>query len=99
MSDIQKLHKGIKLETKDVFYLLVWAVLFYFTWLFMHGADRFLDLTPQSLGKYFKSVSYTHLDVYKRQVQVVYAVMSLHSAVLNSVAHLNSCLLYTSRCV
>lgn len=54
MSDIQKLHKGIKLEIKDVFYLLVWAVLFYFTWLFMHGAERFLDLTPQSLGKYFK---------------------------------------------
>ena len=57
------------------------------------------------------AVSYTHLDVYKRQVQsVTKAVVLITSCVvvrdvkgtqgnLNSTFHLKTCLLYTSRCV
>lgn len=42
-----------KLQTTDIFPLLIWAFAIFITWTFMHGADHFLDLTPQSLGKYY----------------------------------------------
>lgn len=37
----------------DVFKISLWAVIVYITWSFMHGADHFLTLTPEALGKYF----------------------------------------------
>lgn len=37
----------------DVLLLLLWAGIIYLTWSFMHGADHFLALTPEALGKYF----------------------------------------------
>ncbi|WP_294678451.1 DUF2306 domain-containing protein [uncultured Fluviicola sp.] len=42
-----------KLHTTDIFPLLIWAFAIFITWTFMHGADHFLDLTAQSLGKYY----------------------------------------------
>ena len=53
-------------------------------------------------------VSYTHLDVYKRQVQLYYFPAKTANAKYaivvpgnggNTTAELNDCLLYTSRCV
>lgn len=38
----------------DVFKVLIWAAIVAITWYFMHGADHFLELTPEALGKYFK---------------------------------------------
>lgn len=43
-----------RLSKTDIGPLLLWAVIVFLTWLFMHGADRFLQLTPEALGKYFK---------------------------------------------
>lgn len=37
----------------DVFKILLWMGIVFITWTFMHGADHFLELTPQALGKYF----------------------------------------------
>jgi hypothetical protein len=37
----------------DIFKLLLWAGIVTLTWHFMHGADHFLELTPEALGKYF----------------------------------------------
>lgn len=37
----------------DFILLLSWVLIIFLTWLFMHGADRFLALTPEALGKYF----------------------------------------------
>lgn len=42
-----------KLHTTDIVLFLIWAFVIFITWTFMHGADHFLDLTPQSLGKYY----------------------------------------------
>lgn len=40
-------------STSDVFRILFWAGIIFITWTFMHGADHFLELTPEALGKYF----------------------------------------------
>lgn len=37
----------------DVLILLFWLCIFILTYYFMHGADHFLALTPEALGKYF----------------------------------------------
>jgi hypothetical protein len=37
----------------DLITLLAWAGIVFLTWSFMHGADHFLQLTPEALGKYF----------------------------------------------
>lgn len=37
----------------DIITLLSWASIIFLTWSFMHGADHFLQLTPEALGKYF----------------------------------------------
>jgi uncharacterized membrane protein len=52
-----------KLQTTDIFPLLIWAFAIFITWTFMHGADHFLDLTPQSLGKYndYKWILLAHI--------------------------------------
>jgi uncharacterized membrane protein len=39
---------------RDIFKVLLWAIIVAITWYFMHGADHFLQLTPEALGKYFK---------------------------------------------
>lgn len=46
-------NRKFKLHITDIFPLLIWGLCIFITWTFMHGADRFLDLTPQSLGKYY----------------------------------------------
>lgn len=42
-----------KLTKTDSIPLLIWVIVIFITWTFMHGADHFLDLTPESLGKYY----------------------------------------------
>jgi uncharacterized membrane protein len=44
----------LKLDRKDIVPILLWIVVVFFTWLFMHGANHFLQLTPEALGKYFR---------------------------------------------
>src|SRR5688572_16213421 len=34
--------------------ILFWIAIFLITYSFMRGADHFLELTPEALGKYFK---------------------------------------------
>ena len=46
--------KLLKLEKTDLVPLFIWVLIIFLTWLFMHGADHFLLLTPEALGKYFK---------------------------------------------
>lgn len=46
--------KLLKLDKTDIGPLSLWAIIIFLTWLFMHGADHFLTLTPEALGKYFK---------------------------------------------
>ncbi|MGX5817781.1 DUF2306 domain-containing protein [Chitinophaga lutea] len=38
---------------KDLLPLLIWIGVFFMTWLFMHGADHYLDMTPEALGRYY----------------------------------------------
>lgn len=38
---------------KDGIYVLLWLGILFITWSFMHGADHYLQLTPEALGKYF----------------------------------------------
>ncbi|PST83647.1 hypothetical protein C7T94_14015 [Pedobacter yulinensis] len=47
-------NKRFRFSLADLPLLLVWLVVFYFTWLFMHGADHFLAMTREALGKYFQ---------------------------------------------
>lgn len=48
-----KAGKGFVLNYKDLLPLLIWIGVFFMTWLFMHGADHYLVMTPEELGKYF----------------------------------------------
>ncbi|KAF2519689.1 DUF2306 domain-containing protein [Flavobacterium salilacus subsp. salilacus] len=43
----------LKLDKTDIVPVLIWITILFLTWLFMHGADHFLKLTPEALGKYF----------------------------------------------
>ncbi|NDI97488.1 DUF2306 domain-containing protein [Flavobacterium sp. LaA7.5] len=43
----------LKLDKTDIVPVLIWVTILFLTWLFMHGADHFLELTPEALGKYF----------------------------------------------
>jgi hypothetical protein len=45
---------AFKVTKTDVARVLIWLTVVFLTWLFMHGANHFLTLTPQALGKYFK---------------------------------------------
>ncbi|SKA37735.1 Predicted membrane protein [Chitinophaga eiseniae] len=38
---------------KDGIYVLLWLGILFITWTFMHGADHYLQLTPEALGRYF----------------------------------------------
>jgi hypothetical protein len=42
-----------QLGFRDLLLVILWVSIIYITWTFMHGADRFLTLTPEALGKYF----------------------------------------------
>ena len=46
-----------------------------------------------------QAVSYTHLDVYKRQVIVHDLLRDVLQVEVRGLVHLRVCLLYTSRCV
>jgi hypothetical protein len=46
--------KYLKLDQKDIGPILIWITIIFLTWLFMHGADHFLSLTKEALGKYFE---------------------------------------------
>ncbi|MCF2501989.1 DUF2306 domain-containing protein [Dyadobacter sp. CY107] len=55
MMDNQISNKPVlSLDRSDIVPVLLWAVVVFLTWLFMHGADHFLALTPAALGKYFE---------------------------------------------
>lgn len=43
----------LRLDKGDVMPAIIWIAVVCCTWLFMHGADHFLRLTPEALGKYF----------------------------------------------
>ncbi|HVI47312.1 MAG TPA: DUF2306 domain-containing protein [Chitinophaga sp.] len=38
--------------SKDILYIFIWLGILFITWTFMHGADKYLELTPEALGKY-----------------------------------------------
>ena len=52
-----------------------------------------------SLYEQLDAVSYTHLDVYKRQGQILAMVNYMTQTLLALIVLANICLLYTSRCV
>jgi hypothetical protein len=45
---------SLKIDKTDIIRILLWSAVVFFTWLFMHGVDHFLTLTPEALGKYFE---------------------------------------------
>jgi uncharacterized membrane protein len=45
--------KALILEKSDVLPILLWLIIVFLTWLFMHGAEHYLQLTPEALGKYY----------------------------------------------
>ena len=68
---------------------------------FDDDVTKIVDLEPFLHGPI--SVSYTHLDVYKRQVHGVvnisYPVLNQHGEAIAAMTVPFLCLLYTSRCV
>ncbi len=46
-------NKALKFSISDITPVLIWILVVFITWTFMHGADHFLKLTPEALGKYF----------------------------------------------
>ena len=61
------------------------------------GRENLLFSSPDSIV----AVSYTHLDVYKRQVQALYNIVDsvFVSRLSENAFNAVGCLLYTSRCV
>jgi|SRR5690554_634993 len=49
---MQKIKK-FKFSTTDITPMFIWLLVIFITWTFMHGADHFLELTPEALGKYY----------------------------------------------
>jgi hypothetical protein len=45
--------KEFNLSTTDITPIFIWLLVIFITWTFMHGADHFLELTPEALGKYY----------------------------------------------
>jgi hypothetical protein len=45
--------RQFKLNWTDIFPLLIWISVFFMTWLFMHGADPYLQMTSEALGRYY----------------------------------------------
>ena len=54
MKNLRNATRVLKIDRTDIVPLLIWASVVFITWLFMHGADHFLELTPAALGKYFE---------------------------------------------
>lgn len=50
---MKKMAAENRLVLPDVLRILLWICIVFLTWTFMHGADHFLALTPEALGKYF----------------------------------------------
>lgn len=44
---------SLQLGPRDILPALIFLLVAFLTWSFMHGADRFLAMTPAALGKYF----------------------------------------------
>ncbi|NSL88357.1 DUF2306 domain-containing protein [Chitinophaga solisilvae] len=44
---------GKKLELPDYLKILLWIGIVFITWTFMHGADHYLKMTKEVLGKYY----------------------------------------------
>lgn len=42
-----------QLAAIDSIPLLIWILVFFITWTFMHGADHFLELSPDAMGRYY----------------------------------------------
>ncbi len=55
--------KRITFGVKDITPILIWLLVLFITWTFMHGANHFLELTPAALGKYynFKWILISHI--------------------------------------
>lgn len=45
--------RDFKLKKTDIVPFIIWLLVIFITWTFMHGADHFLELTPEALGKYY----------------------------------------------
>jgi hypothetical protein len=45
--------KALELSKMDIVPFLIWVIVVFLTWTFMHGADHFLKLIPEALGKYY----------------------------------------------
>ena len=45
--------KKFEFTKTDSIVLLTWAIVIFITWTFMHGADHYLKLTPEALGRYY----------------------------------------------
>lgn len=45
--------KEFKLSKADITPIFIWLIVIFITWTFMHGADHFLKLTPEAMGKYY----------------------------------------------
>ena len=45
--------KPLKFNRTDITPVFIWLLVIFITWTFMHGADHFLDLTPEAMGKYY----------------------------------------------
>ncbi|ORD00642.1 hypothetical protein A4T35_07930 [Escherichia coli] len=56
-------------------------------------------VTRATIGGVIEPVSYTHLDVYKRQVFIIAASVVTRATIGGVIEQYNICLLYTSRCV
>ncbi|MBC9932818.1 DUF2306 domain-containing protein [Chitinophaga qingshengii] len=50
---MNKVITGGTFTVKDGMFVLLWLSILFVTWTFMHGADQYLQLTPEALGKYF----------------------------------------------
>lgn len=46
--------KSFRLGKTDSIPILIWLAILFVTWTFMSGADHFLELTKEALGKYYK---------------------------------------------
>lgn len=55
--------KEFKLNLQDIIPCLLWIIVIFITCTFMQSADRFLELTPEVLGKYYnyKLVLISHI--------------------------------------
>lgn len=55
--------RTFQLNKTDFLPVLIFAAIFFMTWLFMHGVNHFLALTPEALGKYydFKWIIIAHI--------------------------------------